>query len=172
MPTQPDTSKESGDTAGAEKPFAWLGRWLAGDEGVSTPDVTKAQATAVGQAAIAVLVVFGFNPSTDTRNIILGLATALAVALPVSDAAIRYGRAANAESIVKARRSLKGDASHASHSAGNAGTPSGSSSSEGKDVAEILDKLEIDLTRLAAELEVRQALLRELQDATRPKKDA
>jgi len=162
MGTEPDAPKQGGDASGAEGPFAWVGRWLAGEDNVATPDVTKAQAAAIGQAAIAVLIVFGFDPSTDTRNIILGLATALAVALPASDAAIRYGRAANADRIVKARLDLKGDTSHTSETAAQGDRPSETASKQEVDLEPLLRALEANFAQLASQLEasaesVRQA---------------
>jgi hypothetical protein len=94
-----ETPKPNGGT----NPFESLSRFLDGASGFNTPDVTKAQALAIGQAAIAVLIVFGFNPSNDVKNVIGGLAIALAVVLPTSDAVIRHGRASNITEIAAAQ---------------------------------------------------------------------
>lgn len=56
------------------------------------PDVTRVQVIAIVQAIIAVIVSFGVNLSDEQQTAILGLAGALAIVLPLSDAIIRNGR--------------------------------------------------------------------------------
>jgi hypothetical protein len=80
-----------------------LSKLLQGEEGFATPDVSRAQALAVGQAAVALAVVLGFDISDDVQNAIIALSIALGVALPASDAYIRKSRATNATEIAKAR---------------------------------------------------------------------
>jgi hypothetical protein len=74
-----------------------------GQSGFATPDVTRAQKVALGQAVVTVLVVLGFDLDASTQQLLIGLSAALAATLPISDAVVRHGRAANAESIAKAR---------------------------------------------------------------------
>jgi hypothetical protein len=76
---------------------------LQGEEGFKTPDVTRTTVIALGQAIVAVLVVFGFDVDDDTQQLILALSGALAVVLPLSDAVIRSGRARNADKIAVAQ---------------------------------------------------------------------
>jgi drug/metabolite transporter (DMT)-like permease len=63
------------------------------DEQLATPDVTTIQVVAVVQAFIGLLVAFGAPVSHEQEQAIIGLCTALAVALPIADAIIRNGRA-------------------------------------------------------------------------------
>jgi hypothetical protein len=78
-------------------------RLVSGAESFETPDVTRVQQIALGQAIVAVLAVFGFDLDADTTTLVLALAGAIGVALPVSDAAIRRARAASAPEIQQAR---------------------------------------------------------------------
>jgi len=78
-------------------------RFFSGGGGFQTPDVTRTQQLALGQAILAVLVAFGFDLSSDDRQLIIGLATALAAVLPLSDALVRRARAQNAVDIAEAR---------------------------------------------------------------------
>lgn len=55
--------------------------------------MTHAQAAAIGQAIFAILVVFGFDPSDNTKIVIGTISAALAIVLPAADAAIRRKRA-------------------------------------------------------------------------------
>lgn len=61
-------------------------------EVITMPDVTKADVLAIIQAVVAVLVAFGLNLTEVQQASILGLATALAVALPLADAKRRSKR--------------------------------------------------------------------------------
>ncbi len=70
----------------------------------ATPAVTVPQKLALGQAVIAVLIVLGFTPDTETQQLIIGLSALLAAALSASDAAIRRKRSEFAESIATATR--------------------------------------------------------------------
>jgi hypothetical protein len=80
-----------------------IAKFLSGGQELTTPDVTKAQALAIAQAAIAVVVVLGFDLADDVKNAIITLSVALAAALPVSDAVVRQARARNARGITEAR---------------------------------------------------------------------
>jgi hypothetical protein len=84
-----------------------VGQALHGPDEMATPDVTKAQAAAIAQAAVAVLVVFGFNVGDDVQKVILSVSTALAAALPLSDAIVRQARAKNAVAITNAKIRLR-----------------------------------------------------------------
>jgi hypothetical protein len=81
-----------------------LRSFLPGATGYATPDVTRAQQLALGQAIVAILVVFGFDVDEDARQLILALSATLAAALPISDAVVRQARAKNVEQIEKARQ--------------------------------------------------------------------
>jgi hypothetical protein len=87
---------------------AWRS-FFQGASGHQTPDVTRAQQLAIGQAVLAVLVVFGFDVDEDARQLVLGLAAVLAAALPISDAVVRQARAKNATNIQAARESAAAD---------------------------------------------------------------
>ncbi|MDX6591617.1 MAG: hypothetical protein QOJ13_813 [Gaiellales bacterium] len=95
---KPDTSSEG--------LIAVIRRWLHGDEGASTPDVTRVQAAAIAQLAVAVLIVFGFSPSESVRNAILTVATVLAAVLSASDATIRHSRAKYSDRITASKIAL------------------------------------------------------------------
>jgi hypothetical protein len=82
--------------------------FLQGSEDLSTPDVTRVQALALGQAVIVVLVVLGLDLDADTQQILLALSATLGTGLSVSDAVIRRGRAANAEGIAVAQDAKTG----------------------------------------------------------------
>jgi hypothetical protein len=84
-----------------------ISAFLRGSQNLESPDVPKAQVLALGQAAVAVLVVFGFNPSDDVKNLILILAATLGASLPVADATVRQARARNADKIADARLKLR-----------------------------------------------------------------
>lgn len=56
------------------------------------PDITRLQVVAIVQAILAVLVSFGIDLTDRQETALLGLAGALAVVLPLSDAIIRNGR--------------------------------------------------------------------------------
>jgi hypothetical protein len=85
--------------------FATAFRGLTqGDTGFETPDITRAQQLALGQAVIAVLVVFGFDVDENTRDLILILAAAIGSALPIADAVVRQGRAKNLDAIQRAQK--------------------------------------------------------------------
>lgn len=60
---------------------------------METPDITRAQILAIVQALIALVAAFGLNVSETQSTAIIQLATALAVVIPLADAAIRHGRA-------------------------------------------------------------------------------
>lgn len=60
---------------------------------MSTPDITKAQAVAIVQALIALVVAFGLDVSPEARDAIVQLATVLAAVLPLADAGVRRKRA-------------------------------------------------------------------------------
>lgn len=55
-------------------------------------DVTRADVLAIIQAVVAVIVAFGLDLSEIQQASILGLASALAIALPLADAKRRNGR--------------------------------------------------------------------------------
>jgi hypothetical protein len=95
--------KQAAADSSAASDGGLIGKFLSGDQALTTPDVTKVQALAIGQAAIAVLVVLGFNLDDDVKNAIITLSIALAAALPVSDAVVRQARAKNARGIAEAR---------------------------------------------------------------------
>lgn len=61
-------------------------------EVIEMPDVTRADVLAIIQAVVAVLVAFGLNLTEIQQAAILGLASALAVALPLADAKRRSKR--------------------------------------------------------------------------------
>lgn len=63
---------------------------------MKTPDVTTGQIIALVQAVLGLVVAFGAPLSSDQSEAIIQVVTALAVALPLSDAVIRNGRARNA----------------------------------------------------------------------------
>jgi hypothetical protein len=98
------------DTSGQQKPGSWLtdrvGRFLEGEGGLATPDVTKVQALAIAQAFIAVLVVLGVDLDDELKQTIIGLSVVLGAVLPLSDAAVRRRRAENADKIATARKAL------------------------------------------------------------------
>ncbi len=79
---------------------------MQGDTGLATPDVTRTQQFALGQAVVVVLIVLGFDLDSDTEQLLIGLSATLAAALPVSDAAVRRGRAANAEKVAAAQTKM------------------------------------------------------------------
>jgi hypothetical protein len=79
---------------------------MQGDKGLTTPDVTRTQQFALGQAVVVVLIVLGFDLDSDTEQLLIGLSATLAAALPVSDAAVRRGRSANAEKVAAAQTKL------------------------------------------------------------------
>jgi hypothetical protein len=87
---------------------AWRS-FFQGASGHQTPDVTRAQQLAIGQAVLAVLVVFGFDVDEDARQLVLGLAAVLAATLPISDAVVRQARAKNATNIQAARKDAAAD---------------------------------------------------------------
>jgi hypothetical protein len=87
---------------------AWRS-FFQGASGHQTPDVTRAQQLAIGQAVLAVLAVFGFDLDEDSRQLVLGLAAVLAAALPISDAVVRQARAKNAVDIQVARNDAAAD---------------------------------------------------------------
>jgi len=66
---------------------------------MSTPSVTTIQIVAVVQASIGLLVAFGAPLTSEQSDAIIQVVTALCVALPLSDAVIRNGRARNAGEI-------------------------------------------------------------------------
>jgi multidrug resistance efflux pump len=68
----------------------------------ATPKVTRPQQFALGQAAIVVLVVLGFNLDATTQQALIGLSAVIGAALPASDAAIRRARAQYAPQIAEA----------------------------------------------------------------------
>jgi hypothetical protein len=68
----------------------------------ATPKVTRPQQIAIGQAAIVVLVVLGFNLDATTQQALIGLSAVIGAALPASDAAIRRARAQYAPRIAQA----------------------------------------------------------------------
>lgn len=71
---------------------------------MNTPDITAAQIVAIIQACVAFIVAFGAPLTTVQQEAIIQLATVLAAALPLSDAAIRRGRARVAEAVIRADR--------------------------------------------------------------------
>jgi hypothetical protein len=83
-----------------------------GDTGYKTPDVTRVQVLAIGQAVIAVLVVFGFDVDDDTRDLILFLAASLGAALPIADAVVRQGRAKSIGAIEQAQEKAAAAEAH------------------------------------------------------------
>lgn len=85
-------------------------RFTNGAEGAETPDVTRMQQIALGQAVVAVLIVFGFDVSADMEQLILLIAAALGLALPASDAVIRQGRAKAMPEIKQAQAEAAGRA--------------------------------------------------------------
>ena len=87
--------------------FARVQRLLDGSDRLSTPDVTRIQALALGQAFIAVLVVLGIDVAEDVEQTIIALSIVLGAVLPISDAAVRRSRAGNATAIAAARRELE-----------------------------------------------------------------
>jgi hypothetical protein len=93
----------------AETGSSVLSKLLQGEEGFATPDISRAQALAVGQAAVALLVVLGFNVPDDVQTAIIALAAVLGVTLPASDAVLRQSRAKNAVKIAEARVLDRGD---------------------------------------------------------------
>lgn len=63
------------------------------DSSPSMPDTPRAVIVALAQAALGIAVAFGLDLTVEQQQAILGLVTALAVAIPLSDAWIRHGRA-------------------------------------------------------------------------------
>lgn len=88
---------------------AGFSRLLQGSTGFATPDVSKTQVIALGQAIIAVLVVFGFDLDDATQQLIIALSGVLAVTLPISDAVLRSGRAKNLPQIQEAQQTAKAE---------------------------------------------------------------
>jgi hypothetical protein len=84
-----------------------ISQFLTGPQDSATPDLTKAQALAVAQAAIALLIVLGFDLPGDVKDAIVTLSVVLAASLPVSDAVVRQARAKNARGIADARLELR-----------------------------------------------------------------
>jgi Na+/glutamate symporter len=72
----------------------------------ATPKVTRPQQFALGQAAIVVLIVLGFDLDDTTQQLLIGLSAVLGAALPASDAAIRRARAQNAPQIAAASATM------------------------------------------------------------------
>jgi hypothetical protein len=81
-----------------------LSQFLQGDTGYATPDVSRVQALAIGQAVVALAVVLGFDLSDDVQTAIIVLASVLGLALPASDAAVRRARAQNINDIAAAKQ--------------------------------------------------------------------
>jgi hypothetical protein len=66
----------------------------------STPDVTKVQQFALGQAVVVVLIVLGVNLDDSTQQLLLGLSAAL----PLSDAVVRRSRSANVDKLAQVQQ--------------------------------------------------------------------
>jgi hypothetical protein len=107
--------------------FAAAWQWLmpAGDEdpakAFATPRVTLPQKLALGQAVVAVLIVLGFSPDTETQQLIIGLSALVAAALSGSDAAIRRNRSEFAERIAAASSQQQASVGGTQKKAGGAG---------------------------------------------------
>lgn len=73
------------------------------DQTPNMPDTPRAVIVALAQAAVGVAVAFGLDMTVEQQQAILGLVTALAVALPLADAWIRHGRAGYFAAVDQAR---------------------------------------------------------------------
>ena len=81
---------------------------LAGSQSMETPDITKAQMIAVVQALVTLLVLLGTTPNEEAVTLaVAGISGLIAIVLPLSDAAVRRGRAKNAVRIAEAKRLLR-----------------------------------------------------------------
>jgi hypothetical protein len=80
-----------------------------GDTGFATPDVTRTQQFALGQAVIVVLIVLGFDLDEQTQQMLIALSASLGAALPLSDAVVRHGRANNIDKIARVKGAAPAD---------------------------------------------------------------
>jgi hypothetical protein len=83
--------------------FSALQRYLEGPQNFATPDVTRAQQLALGQAIVAVVATLGFDLDAGTEQMILIVSGVLATTLPASDVLLRRSRAQHAPNITTAR---------------------------------------------------------------------